>query len=89
MADFFYIDYTIMTRYIKRGVPFRSIYDVFNDVTKTLKEKKCYLYNLDRKVLNTTMKDNIWERLNGDKKFVFTKLYDSKIKGSIEDFIGG
>ena len=63
IAEFFYIDYTVLIRHIRNGIPFDEIYEFLSDINKTMKQKKCYLYNLDRKKINTTMKDNLWERL--------------------------
>ena len=88
VANFFYINITVLARHIQNGVPLMEIYEVLSDKNKTMKQKKCYLYNLDRKKINTTMKDNLWERVQGDKNFINTSIYDSKYRGSIESFIG-
>lgn len=72
LSDYFGIDVTGVRRHIRNGIPMEELYNVLENKVIPRGMKKKYLYGL--KLMNTTAKDNIWERFIGDKGF----KYDNK-----------
>ena len=84
MAEFFYVHSTVLSVHMKKGVPFVEIYKTLISTKLTRREKKDYIYGLknpfgaDKKDEWNNFQDNIWERLQGDRGFVNTKLYNTE-----------
>jgi hypothetical protein len=71
IADFFGMSRLVVNKHLAKKSPLDLIYIVFNDDNLTTREKRTYLYHNTDLTLN--MKNNLWERFNGDYGFEYCK----------------
>jgi len=89
VCDLLYLTPSQLTRDYNKGIPYEEIYEMFADDTKSVREKKEFLYrgvdfgvgfkDYPKRKLEDA-KDIIWTRFSGDRLFENTSLYDNNIQ---------
>ena len=71
IADFFGMSRSDVNKHLAKNRRLDLIYKVFNNDNLTTKEKRTYLYHNTN--MSLEMKNNLWERFNGDYGYNYCK----------------
>jgi hypothetical protein len=77
LTDFFSMHLTQVSRHLKSGLRLDNIYIVLNRPDLTTKEKRDYVFRCS---MSFSMKENIWNRFQGDYGYAYCKQKSNSLE---------
>lgn len=77
LVEYFQMPRSIVNRHLKSGLRLDYCYLVLNRIDLSTKEKRNYIFNTS---MSFSMKENIWNRFQGDYGFAYCKQKSNSIE---------
>lgn len=77
LVDFFSMPLSVVNRHLRSGLRLDCLYIVLNRPDLTTKQKRDFVFNTS---MSFSMKENIWNRFQGDYGFAYCKQKSNSLE---------